>query len=99
MNNFSPGRGKGHSARPPRMSSPQMPDSAKPCKPCRRTSPARSIARAQRLVNTAAVLAFDTAALAGRTGRGDHAWAALHLVESARHAWAAAEVLAEGACA
>ncbi len=58
--------------------------------------PARSIDRAQQLVNLGAVLAMDLAALASRSGRGDYAAAALHLVEATRAAWLASETLAEG---
>jgi hypothetical protein len=57
----------------------------------------QSIARAQRLVDSAAILASDVATLAARTGRGDHARAATHLTQAAHHAWRAAEALCEGA--
>ncbi len=91
MNNFSPGNGKGRSARPPRMSSPR-----RIAVQARRTSPARIIHRAQAVVDSAASLALDLAAVAAESGRAHHARAALAMLESAHFSWIAAETLCEG---
>jgi len=52
--------------------------------------------RSQALVDSAATLALDLAALAVRTGRRDYAAAAIHLLDATAAAWLAAETLAEG---
>ncbi len=95
-----PGNGKGRSTRPPRMSSPRrIAVQADQSKTRTRTTnhSARIVARAQAVVDRAALLALDVAAIAAESGRGDHARAGVDLLECAHHAWIAAEVLAEGA--
>src|SRR5258706_778652 len=59
----------------------------------RSTPSVRSIARAQRLVDNAALLALDLAAVAAESGRAHHARAALAMLESAHFGWIAAEAL------
>src|SRR5258707_6644260 len=95
---YPPGRGEGRSPRrPQRVTGPQpVPDQTQ-CNASRTTSPERIIRRAQVVVDMAALLAFDLAALAARTGRGDYAAAALHLLDATTAAWLASETLAEGA--
>jgi hypothetical protein len=68
-------------------------------KPRTTTSPMCSISRAQLLVDSAAILALDMAAIAGTSGRAHHARAALHLRDATYSVWLAAEALAEEACA
>jgi hypothetical protein len=55
-----------------------------------------SIQCAQRIVDSAALLALDLATLAAEGGRAHHARAALHLRDATAAAWLAAEALAEG---
>lgn len=94
---YPPGNGKGHAPRrrqPARRAAPDQ-TSANQARPT--TSPTRIIARAQHVVDSAALLALDLAAVATESGRGDHARAVVDLLECAHHAWCAAEVLAESA--
>jgi hypothetical protein len=58
-----------------------------------------SITRTRRLVDSAAILALDMAAIAGKSGRAHHARAALRLRNATNSVWLAAEALAEEACA
>jgi len=55
----------------------------------------RSITRVDALVDHAALLADELATRAALSGRARYACAAIHLSLCARHAWQAAEALAE----
>jgi hypothetical protein len=94
-----PGRGEG---RPPRANPTHAKGSprrmAVQSNLTKTTTSAHIIARAQHVVDRAALLALDVASIAAESGRGDHAKAALHLLDTAHYAWLAAEVLAEAVC-
>jgi len=53
----------------------------------------RIIRRAQRLVDMAATLAFDLAAVAAASGRAPHARAVVHALDSAHAAWRTADTI------
>jgi len=96
-----PGNGTGHRTRPRDKAHRAARNHASLCKPDQTkprttTSPTCSVPRAQRLVDTAALLALDMAAIASESGRAHHTQAALHLRDATYYAWLAAEVLAEG---
>jgi hypothetical protein len=71
---------------------------AQRCKPdqTRTTSPVAIVHRAQHVVDCAALLALDVAAIATESGRAHHARAVMHLLDAAHFSWLAAEVLVEG---
>ncbi len=56
------------------------------------------VRRAQAIVDLAALLVLDVAAIASESGKAHHARAALHLRDATAAAWLASETLAEGAC-
>jgi len=94
----SPGRGAGRPVRPndkAHTAARNQASQTRPCKPNRTTPSVSSIHRVQRLVDSAALLALDVAAIASEGGRAHHTRAALHLRDATYHAWLAAEVLAE----
>jgi hypothetical protein len=95
-----PGRGEGRRPRPHDKALRAAPtQTSQQCTPTNQTtSPALIIRRAQRVVDSAATLALDLAAVASESGRAHHARAALAMLEAAHYTWIAAETLAEGAC-